>query len=484
LHPWDGDGLHTTRCDDAGACWASWQIVFDVADGFNARAASVAYRTSKHGPVELEPAVLDGRSPVPGYQRYVSRIWRHTLPAASYDGVITRYSPFRIELLPIASGERGALFDGNRIAHHVTYVLDRTNEWNIDADPLYCDPRRASWTGELVDPEPGSGFHSQLALDRQGHAHIAYQVRSASGSKLKYAVGGGAGWSVQVVDEGKGEVGSGISMILDARDRAHLAYFRRLPDRPAELVYTTEQATGWRAQIAARGDLEAQRPALVLDASDRAAIAFADHAGESIRLAREGEGSFQVETIATEVAPGRGTSLVLRGGALHLVYDEPGRRRLVYAVRDPHGRLETTSKTFDQPFFSYAVALDGTGAPRIVAEMERRTVLLSVDHGHWTAEVITGEGDFYSTAVDGQGQQQVALFDVPSGHLDLISRTPDGWFRQTVDPGNEAGFFASLALDARGAVHISYRDLGSDGLKYVSPPSGGRLTSQTPGTPE
>jgi hypothetical protein len=214
------------------------------------------------------------------------------------------------------------------------------------------------------------------------------------------------------------------------------------------------------------------------------ALSFAARTPGAVKLALQHGDAFDLETIAAGLTPGRGTALAAHGRVLHVVYDEPGLRRLWYAVREPNQPIRTLDKRFDQPFFAYAFALDAVGAPRIVAEMERRTVLLSIDHDRFVTETITGEGDFYSMALDAQGAQHIAFFDVPSGHLDLISRTTGGWSRQTVDPSSETGFHASLALDAAGAPHISYRDSTSDGLKYAGWSTSGRLTSQTPGTPE
>lgn len=77
----------------------------------------------------------------------------------------------------------------------------------------------------------------------------------------------------------------------------------------------------------------------------------------------------------------------------------------------------------------------------------------------WTTELVdeTGNvGRFASLALDDTGRAVVAYYDLDRGALRLARQQSSGWDRTTVDADGMAGAFAALALDAMGRAWISY----------------------------
>ncbi len=58
--------------------------------------------------------------------------------------------------------------------------------------------------------------------------------------------------------------------------------------------------------------------------------------------------------------------------------------------------------------------------------------------------------------------------DWPNDHLNYAAWNGSDWDIQTVDSTGDVGGWSSLALDARGYAHISYRDYTNDDLKYAA----------------
>ncbi len=72
-----------------------------------------------------------------------------------------------------------------------------------------------------VTVDTGGGYMNSLALDREGHPHIAY--RDAL-EQLKYAEWTGSSWRIIQVDPAQTDAGVGISLALDIHGNPHIAW--------------------------------------------------------------------------------------------------------------------------------------------------------------------------------------------------------------------------------------------------------------------
>jgi len=96
-------------------------------------------------------------------------------------------------------------------------------EW-IDTPKLFLDMRDDS-----------------LALDADGHPHIAY-----GGDHLYYAYHDGTVWHLETVDADM-DVGIYASLELDAQGRPHIGYYSR---SQGQLKYAYYDGTAWQIQVA------------------------------------------------------------------------------------------------------------------------------------------------------------------------------------------------------------------------------------------
>jgi hypothetical protein len=79
----------------------------------------------------------------------------------------------------------------------------------------------SAWHIETVDSAARVGIYTSLALDADGRLHISYQDRIHD--DLKYARYDGAAWQIETVDS-EGDVGRHTSLALDGAGRPHISY--------------------------------------------------------------------------------------------------------------------------------------------------------------------------------------------------------------------------------------------------------------------
>jgi len=97
------------------------------------------------------------------------------------------------------------------------------------------------WSSETVDLR-GSVDHTSLALDTNGHPHIAYY--ESSGKDLRYAYHDGSAWILEDV-ETAGEVGIRPSITVDPAGRPHITYI----DATTLQVKHAERNGTWRVEV-------------------------------------------------------------------------------------------------------------------------------------------------------------------------------------------------------------------------------------------
>ncbi|MCZ7680922.1 MAG: hypothetical protein M5U28_19925 [Sandaracinaceae bacterium] len=136
------------------------------------------------------------------------------------------------------------------------------------------------------------------------------------------------------------------------------------------------------------------------------------------------------------------------------------------------------------PGWCSSLALDASGGVHVAyaGHYERyRTGLLHAYRdlaGGWTIERIeplTGAEDHASLtlddtslALDALGGVHVSYRDAAASDLRYAYRSPGGvWTTTTVDADGVTGKDTSIALDASGGVHISYHDATNLSLRYA-----------------
>jgi hypothetical protein len=90
-------------------------------------------------------------------------------------------------------------------------------------DGLYMTYRENEiWHAEEIDTDGNNGRAHAVAVDSQGHPHVAYYA--FDDGDVRYATKGEGAWAVETV-AGTDWVGSAVAIAVDTSDRPHVLYF-------------------------------------------------------------------------------------------------------------------------------------------------------------------------------------------------------------------------------------------------------------------
>ena len=125
-----------------------------------------------------------------------------------------------------------------------------------------------NWHTETVDDSPGAGWYASLALDSHDLPHIAYY--DSTNENLKYAYFDGTTWHIETVDSQR-SVGYYASLALDSHDLPHIAY---LDWTHADLKYAYFDGTNWHTETVDSQGYVGEYASLTLDSHDLPHIAY------------------------------------------------------------------------------------------------------------------------------------------------------------------------------------------------------------------
>lgn len=226
----------------------------------------------------------------------------------------------------IAVGTDGAVhlvyYQGHPSTGHLHHATDRPLPWSITT----------------VDPDDGSGSFASMALDDDGHVHIAYYY--ITDHELRYATDtGGTEWDVATVDSAGESTGWFSSIDVAADGIPHIGYTNGFEH---DLVYAGgDGAGGWILDTVdtTSDGIDDTSTGVGEDGAVHVAYQafYPDWPQGELRYAVGGPGAWSVETVET-AAPGDSTgsypSLVVDdGGTVHITYCDIGHDELRYATR-------------------------------------------------------------------------------------------------------------------------------------------------------
>jgi hypothetical protein len=201
------------------------------------------------------------------------------------------------------------------------------------------------WEVKTLDGENQSGKFNSLAVDSQGHIHVAYANVNALTAGMRYAYWDGRSWSLAAFD-GRQEndtmlVGYSTCIALDKDANPHVAYMNYTSPT---LKYAVRRAGHWEVQAVDRLSAVAypDRNSIVVDDQGDPYIGYYDAGQGLLKLAHRERTRWAVE-IVDRGSSGSTSSLQLHDGVLWISYTDEAGMGLKVARREIAARNTSSS---------------------------------------------------------------------------------------------------------------------------------------------
>lgn len=274
-----------------------------------------------------------------------------------------------------------------------------------------------------------------MRLDSQGRPHVSYFDQGLG--VLKYAVLSGTQWMTEVVDS-RNQTGAETSLVLDASDRPAVAYLGNvnLNVRYAARISPTWVFSDVDQTGSGPGGQGFSRPALAFDGQGRPHIVYFNFTTLRLMHAYREGGTWLKEAIARVgnlsmlvAAP----SVVISGQAPHLAF--------LSESPDPLSSTQVVTRL-------YYATLSGT---------------------QWVTAVVADspEAAYTAIALDAQGRPSIA-YNEPGAGLRYAVLSGTVWLSETIDRIGDPGEYVSLVFDTDGIPHVGYlADTGGGKARYA-----------------
>lgn len=328
------------------------------------------------------------------------------------------------------------------------------------------------WHIETVDSEGNVGQHASISINTQDHPAITY--KDTSKGDLKYALYDGAQWHIETVDNAPGGMGESISLVIDDRDRPHIAY----TSLSGDLKYAWYDGIQWHIQVIERGGVEdnfSYASLAVERATGNPHISYChweiSYSGGCIeeRYARYNGSEWKVEILKSGEGVGAANSIAL---------DNSGHARISFNVRSQnpadnglnYAWFDGTKWHIENVapaawVLASSLSLDQEDRPHI-SYMEYTSNNLTYtwyDGLNWNSSIVASSllSTYSSLALDEQGWPRISYRETRyyGGNSALRYAWFDGtdWHIDIVDTeGQYTGYFSSLVLDSGEHPHIGY----------------------------
>jgi len=196
------------------------------------------------------------------------------------------------------------------------------------------------WQVGTVDGQNQSGKFNALAIDAQGHMHLAYANVNSLTAGMRYAYWDGTSWNLEILDgheqNNQENVGYSVCIALDREGNPHLSYSNYT--NPA-VKYAVRKNGQWQTQIVDRvsGVAYPDRNSIAIDDDGTPYIGYYD-AGQGVLKLAHKEGQNWIGEIVDRNAAGATSSLQIDHGTIWISYADEGAGGLKVARRDLKGR--------------------------------------------------------------------------------------------------------------------------------------------------
>jgi hypothetical protein len=338
---------------------------------------------------------------------------------------------------------------------------------------------------ETVDPSDYVGTYASLALDSQGHPHIAYyddgQMSYCDDEKVKYAAWNGSQWTIQVVDEWC--MGEAPSIALDNQDVPHISYYDsfshylKLADQEGNLWNT--YIPNWLPSFV---NLSIIHSSLLADAAGNLHLALIAGygGGTQIWYTKKIADSWE-PLVAIDPQAGAATFAMTLDSTgnphlgYHVHYYDAGSTSDVYKLR--YTRFDGSSwqapvEIADMEYGGSTSIVVGTdGYPRIAYKVNDAVAVVTRTATGWQAPEAVPNTTYAKRMYLGQvGANVFELAYYASGALKTVRKSspPDIWSAPvTIATTSGVGYNIAMATSPTGDLHVVYSDYYGKQLRYA-----------------
>jgi hypothetical protein len=357
----------------------------------------------------------------------------------------------------------------------------------------FAQADQLKWTIENVAPSANGNRQMGLALGADHRVHAAFTGCTDSKCKnndLMYAVRSPEGkWQTAVVDSDKNQTGMFATLVAAADGVLHMFYSNNyktpalhhawrsigsdeLPDTAwsTEVAGTTPGGFWISAAVGPTGELFVANTL----------IAGADLMG-TLQLATLSGGKWTFATPDTDGDTGWFTSTaILPDGSPVIAYMSDHKYPvgdLMVARRSGTGWV---TETVDQNVVKNSMVVDRDGFIHLAynqvdasnPELRGLSYATNRPDGTWHAQKLiaaapgVSTGQFPSIAIDARGGIHIVHYDDPHDRADYARNVGNGWEFSEIGAAGQGGYYAELKTDSDGGLHVLW-DTG-DTLQYVT----------------
>ncbi len=282
------------------------------------------------------------------------------------------------------------------------------------------------WDVETAVISKGAGTYTSLALDSEGHAHIAY--RALGTYTLRYMTNASGLW---VSEDLRANCSGYTSLAVDKSGAVHISFYSS-----GALKYATNRGGAWAIRTLDDEGNAGNYSSLAIDSQGRVHISYHDDDMGSLKYATNAGGSWVTATLDSTGYSGSYTGLAI----------DPQDHVHIACYREP----------IDDPESGELLHVTNASGAWIAESVDEATMV----------------GRHADIACDATGILHISYYDGNEHCLRHATNASGSWQCQAIDATANVGAYTCIAADRQGKVHISYYDYSNQDPKYATNASG------------
>ena len=370
------------------------------------------------------------------------------IPSPSYHWVLYKFEP---------SGSFEQLYHFDYPATLLDFTLDQQDNPHILYSRTHLHhvtDASGSWGDSVMYQSSDVGKFVDIAVDQDNQPHISYIHDDINA--LQYAKRSDGEWQIQMIDPADDYHFS--SLALDVEGHAHVAY----ANRDTRLRYATNAGGAWQKNFVFTADEKVAGISLALDAAGEPIVSYCDTQSGSVNVRQKTEGNWTLlyqnfcvcQDTALAVDPAGGLHLLYtvdregafyatdQGGAWAKEQIAPHGNAQIYLLADPDGGLHGSVLGHTAPMYLTNVSGDWD---------VQQTIPFGVETWPGTPLALNSAGNAFILFYD-----KLRTGTYPPAYLKMAHNRKGEWRSATLDNHGAAGQYSAIAVDRNDICHVAY----------------------------